>query len=101
MAVAIAVLLFLVAFYLWVYRRNRALGTPGIVSRSRLTCPKCHQTFDFDYIPGESFTAVRLGTSRYVACPPCHRWSVFELMGSQIPVGPPQAHGGSLGRPSA
>ncbi len=90
-AVGLALVIALVVFYLRAYRRNRALGTPGIVSRSRLTCPHCHQTFDFDFVPGASVTAVRLGHSRYMACPLCHQWSTFDLSPeSRIPVEPPK-----------
>lgn len=74
-------------YYYWTYRRNAALGTPGIVSRSRLTCSHCHQTFDYDFLPGASLTAVRLGSSRYMACPICRRWGVFSLLGNRQPVG--------------
>jgi hypothetical protein len=56
-----------------------------VVWKSRLTCPKCGQTFDFNYVPGASFTALRLGRSRYMACPLCHRWSVFPLSETRIP----------------
>lgn len=87
--VTIAVIVFIVLYYRSVYRRNRLLGTPGIVSRSRLTCPKCRQTFDYDFVPGASFSTVRLGTSRYMTCPLCHRWSTFDLRTTRIPVDPP------------
>ena len=79
----------LVAFYAWVYRRNRAQGGGGFVSRSRLTCPQCHQTFDYDYVPGASLTALRLGRARYMRCPLCHRWGVFDLASTRRPIPPP------------
>jgi hypothetical protein len=82
-----AVVVLLVAFYVWVYLRNRAARSPGIVTRSRLTCPKCRRTFDYDYIPGASFSTVRLGTSRYMRCPLCRRWSRFELAANRVPRG--------------
>jgi hypothetical protein len=88
LAVAAVVIVALGLYYWWVYRRNRSLGTPGIVSRVRLTCPKCHQTFDFDFIPGASISALRLGTSRYMACPLCHRWSTFDMNSTRVPAGP-------------
>ena len=84
LGVAVVLVVLLVAFYLWVARRNRREGTPGIVTRSRLTCPKCHQTFDHDYLPGASVTAVRLGHSRYMRCPLCHQWSTFDLSANRI-----------------
>ena len=88
---AVVVVMLLAIYYAWVYRRNRAMGSPGIVSRSRLTCPKCHETFDFDYLPGASLTAARLGRSRYMACPLCHKWSTFDLSAARLPVEPPKA----------
>jgi hypothetical protein len=69
-------------------RRGRRLGTTGLVQRSRLTCPKCGQPFDYDYVVGASFSAVRLGTSRYMSCPLCHKWSVFDLYGTMVPRTP-------------
>ena len=88
LGVAVVLLALLVGFYVWVVRRNRREGTPGLVTRSRLTCPKCQKTFDYDYLPGASVTTVRLGTSRYMRCPLCHRWSVFDLSSSR--VSPPE-----------
>ena len=87
-AVAVVLVVILVLYYLWSYRRNRALGTPGLVSRVRLTCPKCSKTFDYDFVPGASVTALRLGTSRYMACPLCHRWSSFDMNTTRIPATP-------------
>ncbi len=88
LAVGIALVVLLVLFYGYVYRRNRALGAPGLVSRVRLVCPKCRQTFDYDFVPGASISAVRLGTSRYMACPRCRRWSIFDMTASRIPATP-------------
>ncbi len=95
--VAVAGILVLIAVVVWaiILRRGRSLGTRGVVQRSRLTCPKCHRVFDYDWIPGASFTAVRLGTGRYMACPLCGRWSYFDLYGTLV-ARPP---GGGAGSP--
>jgi hypothetical protein len=78
----------LAGFYAWVVLRNRREGAPGhLVTRSRLTCPKCHQTFDYDYLPGASVTAIRLGSRRYMRCPLCHPWSTFDLSERRSPPG--------------
>ena len=45
----------------------------------RLACPHCHGEFDYALVPGASVTAIRLGTSRYMRCPLCHRFAVFPL----------------------
>ena len=42
-------------------------------------CPRCDRDFEYDLIPGMSVTAVRLGTSRYMRCPLCHRFATFRL----------------------
>ena len=57
---------------------------------SRLTCPECGRTFDYSYVPGASFTAVRLGSRRYFACPLCGKRSLFDLR-SPVPAGPTRA----------
>lgn len=46
---------------------------------STLTCPKCSRTFDYKWVPLASFTALRLGTSRYLQCPFCRGWSTFNI----------------------
>jgi hypothetical protein len=77
----LAALLVVLAAVIWarMIYRGRQLGTRGIVQRSHLVCPRCHRDFDYDWIPGVSFTTIRLGTGRYMACPLCHRWSFFNL----------------------
>jgi hypothetical protein len=56
-----------------------------------LTCPKCGGEFDYEYVPGASFTALRLGSSRYMRCPLCRHFSVFSMRGSPPMAGTPQA----------
>ncbi len=51
---------------------------------SRLTCPKCNQTFDYRWVPGGSLTAVRLGPTRYMRCPICHKWSDFDIVSTRV-----------------
>ncbi len=46
---------------------------------SVLICPRCGRTFEYNWVPLVSFTAVRLGTSRLLQCPLCHEWSNFEI----------------------
>ncbi|MGI0054568.1 MAG: hypothetical protein ACREBZ_02460 [Thermoplasmata archaeon] len=72
---------------LWVITRrvNRRTGDQGPVHRSRLTCPKCGKTFDYDWVVGAALTAVRLGKNRYMACPLCHHWSMFNIYDTVIP----------------
>jgi hypothetical protein len=51
---------------------------------SRLTCPKCGKTFDYNWLPGGSFSAVRMGKKRYLSCPLCHEWSTFDIWSTRI-----------------
>ena len=53
---------------------------------SVLTCPKCQKTFDHDWVPAMSFSALRLGRSRYMQCPLCHEWSTFNIWDTRKPA---------------
>ncbi len=93
---AVAVVLFLVVFFVLLGRLNRKTGQSGVVRNSRLTCPKCGRSFDFEYVPFASVTALRLGNGRrYMACPICHQWSTFDLLNAppasvgSAPAAPP------------
>jgi len=55
----------------------------------RLLCPKCGTTFDYDFVPGASFTAFRLGNARYMRCPICHKFSTFKMTGPDASALPP------------
>lgn len=74
-----------ILFYAISVWRNRRTGATGFVQRSRLTCPKCGGTFDYEWVPGAALTAVRLGKDRYMACPLCHRWSLFNIFDAAAP----------------
>ncbi|HTT72970.1 MAG TPA: hypothetical protein VMG99_02305 [Thermoplasmata archaeon] len=89
-AVAIGAVVALLAAYwgLWAARAKRRTGTASLVQRARLTCPKCGQTFDYDFVPGAAVTAIRLGSSRYLRCPRCGKWSTFDLVHHLEPPGP-------------
>jgi DNA-directed RNA polymerase subunit RPC12/RpoP len=56
----------------------------GLHYTSRLTCPKCGKQFDYEWVPGGSFSVVRLWNQRYMRCPKCHRWSTFEIWKTRI-----------------
>jgi hypothetical protein len=51
---------------------------------SRLTCPNCNQSFDYNWVPLASFSAVRLGKDRYLECPFCHKWSTFNVWDTRV-----------------
>ena len=53
---------------------------------STLSCPKCQRSFDYDWFPFMSFSAARLGMSRYMRCPLCHEWATFNIWDSRKPA---------------
>ena len=46
---------------------------------TKVTCPKCKQTFDYDFIPGASIYSIRLGNYRYMKCKKCHKGAFFNI----------------------
>lgn len=64
----------------------RVLPSKGYGYLSRLTCTKCSHTFDYRWIPGgsASFTVIRLGKKRYMRCPSCHKWSMFDVWSTRV-----------------
>ena len=77
-AILISVIIIVVVIYL-LFPRLR-----GLHYTSRLTCPQCGNQFDYNWVPGGSFSAVRLGTKRYMQCPNCLEWSTFEILSTRI-----------------
>lgn len=65
-------------------QRSRGSTINGPVQLSHLKCPKCNAEFDYAYLPGASFTSVRLGGSRFLQCPVCRKWSVFNISANQV-----------------
>jgi hypothetical protein len=57
---------------------------PNIIQVSHLKCKKCGVGFDYAYLPGGSFTSIRLGNSRFMRCPNCKKWSVFNLTKTRV-----------------
>jgi len=50
---------------------------------SDLVCPRCNRQFQYDWVPLASFSAVRLGRSRYIQCPLCKEWATFNVTGTR------------------
>jgi hypothetical protein len=65
----------------------------GFHYTSRLTCPKCRQQFDYNWVPGGSFTSARLGYERYLRCPHCGQLSIFDIFSTRIKKNQLQAGG--------
>lgn len=53
--------------------------------KTRVTCPKCKETFDYEFIPGASLTAIRLGNYRFMKCRKCGRWALFNVIKNAPP----------------
>ena len=47
---------------------------------SKLQCRKCGYRFNYEFIPGMSVDAMRLGMDRYMRCPKCRKWGRFSLL---------------------
>lgn len=76
-AIAVTVVVGVMLFYLLAPRY-------GPHYTSRLTCPKCGETFDYRWVPFGSFSAVRLGTKWHLSCPHCHEWTTYEIWSTRI-----------------
>lgn len=59
-------------------------GRGGLVQLSHLQCPKCGGQFDYAWIPGGSFTAVRFFHMRLFGCPVCGGWSWFNVWDTRV-----------------
>ncbi|MFY9716992.1 MAG: hypothetical protein WAK40_03540 [Thermoplasmata archaeon] len=57
-----------------------------------LDCPSCHRSFNYEYIPGASVSAVRLGGRRYMRCPLCGKFAFFDLRSPRNAGTPPSPH---------
>jgi len=77
-AIPIFVLLLSVIIYLLFPR------VKGLHYTSILTCSKCGKQFDYHWVPGGSFSAIRLGNKRYIRCPNCHEWSTYKIKSTRI-----------------
>ena len=53
---------------------------------SHLKCTKCDCEFDYAWVPGASFTSVRLGKSRFIRCPcpGCGAWEEFNIWDTRV-----------------
>lgn len=47
--------------------------------KTKLICPKCKETFNYEFIPGASLYSIKLGNYRYMKCPKCKKWSIFNI----------------------
>lgn len=87
--IGVAAVTIAVVYLSFVFTKARRLGTKGIVQRSHLRCPKCEREFDYDWIPGASISSVRLGPDRYMSCPLCGKWSMFNVYAGLVARPPP------------
>ena len=82
--VVIIVVIIVAIAILFVFAQTRMGRSSGIVPLSHLKCNKCGTEFDYAWIPGVSFTSLRLLTFRYLRCPVCMKWSVFNIWNTRV-----------------
>ena len=46
---------------------------------SRVECPHCHYKFNYEWIPGISIFAIKLGPYRLFKCPNCKELHTFKI----------------------
>lgn len=85
----IAAAIIVAVVILFIVARTKAGPKSGIVQLSHLNCRKCGAQFDYAWIPGGSLTSIRLGNSRYLRCPVCKKWSVFNIWKTKVD---PESH---------
>lgn len=49
------------------------------MTTSIVECPHCHYRFNYEFIPGASFTSIRLGPARIFKCPNCKELHKFYI----------------------
>lgn len=49
------------------------------MTTSIVECPHCHYRFNYEFIPGASFTSIRLGPVRILKCPHCKELHNFKI----------------------
>ncbi|MGD0328814.1 MAG: hypothetical protein ABSB40_00035 [Nitrososphaeria archaeon] len=55
-----------------------------LIQVSHLKCKKCGAEFDYEWVPTASILSLRLGKSRYMECPNCHKWSIFNILDTRV-----------------
>ena len=80
--IIIGVVIIVIVAVLMLRSRKGAVKSP--VQLSHLKCPKCNAEFDYAYLPLATFTSIRLGNSRYISCPDCHKWSLFNVWNTRV-----------------
>ena len=71
-------------FIVFMYTMTRGPHSPAMLQLSHLRCEKCGTEFDYAWLPGVSFTSMRLGAFRFFRCPVCGRFSVFNICDTRV-----------------
>jgi DNA-directed RNA polymerase subunit RPC12/RpoP len=53
-------------------------------AKSRLKCPSCSNTFDYNWAFWGSLASVGLERKRRIRCPNCQKWSDFDIRSARI-----------------
>jgi DNA-directed RNA polymerase subunit RPC12/RpoP len=80
----IIIVIIVVIAILVVFAPRMMARSSRIVPLSHLKCTKCGTEFDYAWIPFVSFTSIRLVKWRYLRCPVCMKWSVFNIWDTRV-----------------
>lgn len=47
--------------------------------KTKVTCPRCKESFNYEFVPGASLYSIRLGNYRYMKCSKCGKWGLFNI----------------------
>jgi hypothetical protein len=83
-AIIVTAVVVAAAVILFIFARTKRANLAGIVQLSHLKCEKCGTEFDYAWIPGVSFTSVRLLRWRFFRCPVCGAFSVFDIWDTRV-----------------
>jgi hypothetical protein len=79
--VPVILLVGILVFMLLNLRRAKVIPPTQL---SHLVCPHCELEFDYAWLPGASFTSIRLGPLRLFNCPRCGELSLFNIWRTKV-----------------
>ncbi|MGE5555276.1 MAG: hypothetical protein ACM3UY_03285 [Methanocella sp.] len=51
---------------------------------SKLTCPRCHKSFNFHWVPGATITSLIRRNYRVLKCPYCHTKATYDIGATRV-----------------
>jgi len=74
----------LVGILVFMLLNRRSLKVIPPTQLSHLVCSHCGFEFDYAWVPGASFTSIRLGIARLFNCPRCGESSLFNIWDTRV-----------------